>query len=323
MGFLAIILNKENNCAVCWTKIVQHLSSADLKVGRVLKLWQQFFLLRCIDKADFLRFYSDAKSILHKLKEAKSVAVSDDNFLRAFFAKAIDAPEFTEQTKLFLKDFEQTPVAILELVHADNRAQETGEILRDNDVGKARSLLRRVGNDKQPEAAKPEWRTCRFPVNSNNQIPPEYYKQVKDWFLHAAVPEEKKTEEDKAWLAAFSFKHNEPKKAEPPHKKWQERKSYQKPSHQSRRSRPSRSRSYDSRSYDSHDEHPSDRRDSRQRMSRRGRPDNDGGYGRGNHRNHDNDRSRDRDRSPDRASGDRGADRNGRRARSGVLFGSG
>jgi len=56
MSFLATVLGTEGSCAVCWARVVVcHISSAELKVGRVLHLWQDFFKLSCDDKDDFLQ----------------------------------------------------------------------------------------------------------------------------------------------------------------------------------------------------------------------------------------------------------------------------
>jgi len=105
----------------------------------------------------------------------------DESFLPAFFTKAIDAPELKDEAKLFLKDFSQSPETILELIHADYRAQETGDQLCDTDVVvKPRSIIRRAGTKQSSNPAKKEWRLPKFPVNFKNQIPPEYYKRPSD-----------------------------------------------------------------------------------------------------------------------------------------------
>lgn len=74
MGFLTTVLDSEDNCAVCWSKIVHpRLTAAELQVGRVLRLWQDLFKLRCDNKGPFLAFYSTATQIIHKLNEVNSV----------------------------------------------------------------------------------------------------------------------------------------------------------------------------------------------------------------------------------------------------------
>jgi len=102
MSFLTTQMDKEVSCVVVWAHIKSHLSAKDLILGRVLTLWQSFFALHCDDKDSFLSFYSDAKHLLHKLREEKSTALQDDTFLHAFFAGIINVPELLEITKKFL-----------------------------------------------------------------------------------------------------------------------------------------------------------------------------------------------------------------------------
>ena len=265
----------------------------------MLRLWQDFFKLRCDDKGQFLAFYSSATKIIHKLQQVNSIAIGDDTFLRSFFAKAIDAEELKDEAKLFLKDMTQDPIAILQLVHSDFRAQDTRDQLRDDDIGKTKSIIRRA--ESKPKPATKEWRTAKFPANSNNAIPPEIYKQVQQWYYRAAVTEDKRTAEEKSFLNSFVFKRNEPKKEDPPKKKWEDRKPYKK-DYQSRRSRTSRSRSA---SYDDRD---------RRRNSRRGRNNDRGDVTRRQFREDSRSPDRDRNAGQDRRGANGNGGRSGRRA---------
>ena len=47
----------------------------------------------------FLAFYSKDKSILHKIKKDKSVAVIDNNFLKAYISMAIEDKETYQEVK--------------------------------------------------------------------------------------------------------------------------------------------------------------------------------------------------------------------------------
>ena len=46
--------------------------------------WKSLFGLKCESRNNFLSFYSKVKGILHKLKKEKSVAVTDNVFLKAY-----------------------------------------------------------------------------------------------------------------------------------------------------------------------------------------------------------------------------------------------
>jgi len=66
--------------------------------------WQLLFALKCEDRDLFLSFYSKNKLTLHKLKRSNLIAVTDDVFLKAFFAKAISVDELEGESKKLLKD---------------------------------------------------------------------------------------------------------------------------------------------------------------------------------------------------------------------------
>ena len=93
-----------------------------------------FFKLSCEDKDQFFPFYSKVKKLIHKLKTAKSEAVKDEHFLRAFFSRAINVSELSEVTKKFLTVFTLTAEEILDLVHTDFSAVHTKELLEDGSV---------------------------------------------------------------------------------------------------------------------------------------------------------------------------------------------
>ena len=61
------------------------------------------------------------------------VAITDRVFLKAYFTMAIEAKELQHEVKGFLKGSSSTYAEILENIHADYRAQTTGEHMRDHD----------------------------------------------------------------------------------------------------------------------------------------------------------------------------------------------
>jgi len=220
MSFLAIQMDKEVSCTVVWAHIKSHLSAKDLILGRVLSLWQSFFVLRCDDEDSFLSFYSDAKHLLHKLREEKSTALQDDTFLCAFFAGIINVPELLEITKKFLTVHSKKTEVILDLVHADFRAMHTKEFLEDGVAvkGSVKHLCRahQTVNDKAIPKKKPASKGptviqyCRFPKNIGTLIPNDVYRQVRDWYGASAKADDDKTDEDKAFLKAFKFEVAKP-----------------------------------------------------------------------------------------------------------------
>ena len=264
LGFLATELKNEDNCAVVYERIKGHLSSSDVKTARTFAHWMDFFALKCTNRDEFLSFYSSAKKLLFKLEEADSVAATDDMFLRAYLAKVIEAPELQQQTKKFLLDDQDSYKDILEKVHRDYRAMETGEQMRDNDGKKPvlrRAAAKGSGQKGSEKTISLAHSVTPFPNNYDNKIPFSYYKQIKEWYSHASIPADQRSEKSLKWLKNFKFKHTE-KKA---FRRDQDSK-YKSEAKRFRRSRLSRARSYSSDSDSSYDYR--DRRRSRRTKSR-------------------------------------------------------
>ena len=78
----------------------------------------------------FLSFYSSSKGIIHKLRIKKLVTVTDNIFLKLYFAKVIETPELQFEVKKLLKGGPASYTDIMELIHSEFRAQDTGEKTR-------------------------------------------------------------------------------------------------------------------------------------------------------------------------------------------------
>ena len=211
MSFIATEEESENNCAKLWQTVVSNLNSSDLTMARTMAHWNLLFGLKCEEKDDFLQFYSKSKSILHKLKRDTSVAVTDDVFLRAYFSKVIEAPELQDEVKKLIKDKTGSYESILELIHQDYRAQETGEALRDHTNSSTVSSRRASKPPPEPEQKSSPSIPRRFPSNEGNLLVPHYYSQFRAWYTHMSVPRHKRTEEDTKWIQSFVFEFKSPR----------------------------------------------------------------------------------------------------------------
>ena len=140
----------------------------------------------------------------------KSIAVSDDNFLRVYFSKHLEVEELRESSKKFLTDFNKKSEALLEDINADYSALEATDAIRGNTSGSkasGRVNLRRSSFDTSSTRVSHEpksYPTAKFSKNSGKLIPDKIYVQVRDWYYKAAVQE--KTPEDLKWLKNFKFK---------------------------------------------------------------------------------------------------------------------
>ena len=62
------------------------------------------FKVKCEFKKSILTFYSKSKGIMHRLKQGKSVAVTDEVFFKAYLSMGIITPELQSEIRKFLKD---------------------------------------------------------------------------------------------------------------------------------------------------------------------------------------------------------------------------
>ena len=214
LSFMATEEEKEDNCAKLWKMVVGNLSSADLTMDRTMDHWNLLFGLKYEEKDNFLQFYSKSKSVVYKLKRDNSVAVTDDIFLRAYFSKVIEAPELQTEVRKLIKDKAGSYESILEDIHKDYRAQETGDALR-NDTPSSIVTSRRTAKQhvpppkSEPKVEDPIPRI--FPLNENTLFPTHFYTQFKAWYTHMVVPKGERTKEDNEWIRNFVFEFKSPK----------------------------------------------------------------------------------------------------------------
>ena len=87
-------LEDENNCSRVWQKVIKHLITSDITTARVMSHWNTLFGLKYQSRDDFVAFYLKTKGILQKLRKVKSVEVTDNVFLKAYFSMVIEARNF-------------------------------------------------------------------------------------------------------------------------------------------------------------------------------------------------------------------------------------
>ena len=216
LSFIATEEESNTNCAKVFNVIKNNLSSADITMARDMSHWNQLFGLKCEEKDNFLLFYSRAKSLIFKLKRDKSVAVTDDTFLRAYFTKVIEVPELQTEVKKLVNDRTGTYDTVLDLILKDYRAQETGDALRDVPLkpsavmrrGKVDSSTGRDESKEDGEIVKKQY--YKFPSNESGLIPSYIFTQFREWYNHVIVPKNMRTKEDEAWFRNFRLNLNKP-----------------------------------------------------------------------------------------------------------------
>ena len=205
LGYLATEQENETNCAKLWAIVQHELTSSELTMARAMSLWNQVFGLKCEERDDFQQFYSKVKGLLFKLKKVKSVAVTDDVFLRAYFAKVIQAPELQTEVKKLITDKNGDYESILQLIHDDFRAQETNDSLRDVATVTGKSARRGKPSPVEEEPPAKKVKYTNFPANEEKLIPTHFYTQMRTWYNHMVVPKGERSEATKLWMAKFHF----------------------------------------------------------------------------------------------------------------------
>jgi len=220
---MATELKDEVNSADVWEKIAKVLQSSDLTLLRILRDWQKFFRLRCDTLEEFPQFYSDLRKITSDLQTAKSIAVGDDAFIKAFLSGAISVKELSQTTKEFLNGGKKKYTDIMDEIQVDYNLMNSCNTLQDN-AKPTKSQLRRAKNTDLPpssyvaptKAHSQTQGSTKLPPNTGNLIPNAYYKQFKGWYEASRVPAKDRSEEQINYLSSFVWKHTVDPKAKRP-----------------------------------------------------------------------------------------------------------
>ena len=259
-----------------WEVICDAHQLSDLTLPRVLKNWQDFFRLRCETLESFPKFYSDLRIITTNFRTTKSIAVSDDSFLKAFLSGAINVEELQQGAKDFLKEGDKKYLNIMDDLQVDFNATESGTDIQDSSKPKKLQLRRAKNTDLPPfdgvtfKTPPQVGGTIKLPPNTGNLIPNAYYKQFKGWYEASRVPVKERTEDQINYLSSFSWVHTQDPKAKRPWNPPAGRKKEYQRNTDHRSSRRARGRSRRDRS-ESSDSYSDDSEPRRRHSSRRGR----------------------------------------------------
>ena len=91
---------------------------------------------------DLPLFYSSVKKVTHKLREARSIAITDDTFLEAFLSGSISWKDLKIKSKGFLMEDTDAYDKIMDKIHVDYRAQTSGEQMRVCNSSSTKQLRR-------------------------------------------------------------------------------------------------------------------------------------------------------------------------------------
>ena len=93
LGYLDTSLEAGYKCCKVWDTInITKLNTGDATTARVM-----------FHRGSFLVFHSQSKKLLFKLEKEKSIAITDNIFLRTYFEKVIEVPVLLTEVKKLLK----------------------------------------------------------------------------------------------------------------------------------------------------------------------------------------------------------------------------
>ena len=148
---------------------------------------------------DFSLLNSGVKKVTYKLRENKSIAVTDNTFLKAFLSGSISCEDLKTEAKGFLMEGTETYDKIMDKIHVDYRAQMSGEQMRNLSLtkqlchGKSRNVPTKwKGSVATPP---PVQRHIKLPPSTGSLIPNAYYQKFKGLYEASRVPETDRSED--------------------------------------------------------------------------------------------------------------------------------
>ena len=185
-----------------------HLTKGDLVIARTFEEWKMLFKLHCDTLDGFLPYYSGARKAVARLTQWKSVAITDESFVRAYLCKSLDVKELRSATDEFMSNRTDRAFSIFEKVHGTYSDMVATASMRESDLSMVR--IRRTEyviprKDRSKEEKNPP--RSRFPLNTKNKLPNHVYSQVKQWFDIMSNPALQKRSD---LLDKYSYEHKKP-----------------------------------------------------------------------------------------------------------------
>jgi len=150
------------------------------------------------------------------LKKEKSVAVTDNIFLKAYFAMVIKAKELHQEVKKgLMKDSSSRYYEIIENIHAGYQVHTTVDHIRNTSDLVPGVLIIQQGK-MEDKGGKPiglsganvtsyTLNPVKFPNNTGQLLPSEYYSQFRDWYSQMVKALTDRSLDYITWISNFKF----------------------------------------------------------------------------------------------------------------------
>ena len=206
LGYLAISLEDDTNCARVWKSFVAQMTSHDSEAVRFRKFWNELFNLKCEDLDSFPVYFSKFSIALQRLEELGATFLDQKYLGTTIIARGVLASELQSTLDSCRKSDHGMRKTLKELSNRHQTLRDKLD-LRDStasSVKSRRAEARIPKKAKKPDSSKvplvPQDRIFPmkdFPKNGpENKFHEQTYGQFKKWFafktLVAPKLEEKK-----------------------------------------------------------------------------------------------------------------------------------
>lgn len=200
------------NCAKLWTKLQEKLKSSELSTSVMMNHWKTFFSLECDDVDNFLAYHNKLKQTLQKLKDCKSIAVGDDDFLRVFVHRALEIEELKESVKSLVKPVKDGSTFLDQLESIKEDCISTAGSAGIQTAGTTSALRSRradASSDKKKTTFAPKSGYIRLselpdlPKNVDNALNPYAFGQMRRWY--SLMKKIGKSKEENEELMSFKW----------------------------------------------------------------------------------------------------------------------
>lgn len=210
LGYLAIELEDDTNCARVWKSFVAQMTSHDSEAVRFRKYWNELFNLKCEDLDSFPVYFSKFSIALQRLEELGATFLDQKYLGTTIIARGVLATELQSTLDSCRKSDHGMRKTLKEL---SNRHQTLRDKLDLRDSAASSVSSRRVEaripkKTKKPASSKSDANSDRifnmnnFPKNGpENKFHELNYGQFKKWFAYKTLkdPSKEQRKEFNEW----------------------------------------------------------------------------------------------------------------------------
>ena len=196
--------NTEPNCCLFFKYLKTQIYTTETQIGIMNRAWKTLLSTSTEHEHSFLEFYNIFKTQMQVLIKGKSTIAKDEGFLKMYLHEAIQIDSLKLLSSKLLSDPLIRPLKHLEKMKSEVSASCISNRILNDEPGS-------INNKKLLRSLKVKIPLKGFflPRNTDNKVPSEIYRKLREWFKLASV-KVKTAESDKAFND-FQWNKGEPK----------------------------------------------------------------------------------------------------------------